>query len=104
MSEFKTRIQAQRTIVQAVNQKSSNMVELFGLSKKAINRWAEENRVSQKSHIYTLLIEASDKLFFLANKSQEQVTEDYRKISCEISAIFGLIKSAQWKGQLNVLE
>lgn len=94
MSEFKTRIHAQRTIVQAVNQKTSNKVELFGLSKKAINRWAEENRVSQKSQIYTLLIEASEKLFFLANKSQEQVTEDYKKISSDLTTILGLINSA----------
>lgn len=96
MSEFKSRIQAQRAIVQTINQLFPNNAELCGLSKKAINRWADDNLVSQKSHMYSLLIEASEKLFFLANKSQEQVTEDYKKISCDLRAIVEMIKIASY--------
>lgn len=92
MSEFKTRISAQRVIVQTVNQKTTT--ELFGLSKKAINRWADDNKISKSSIIYSLLIQASEKLFFLANKSQEQVTEDYKNISADLNEILQNIKKA----------
>jgi hypothetical protein len=92
MSEFKTRISAQRAIVQTVNQKSET--QLFGLSKKAIDRWADDNKISKSSSIYSLLIQASEKLFFLANKSQEQVTEDYKKISTDLNSILQKIEDA----------
>lgn len=33
------------------------------------------------------ITKASEKLFFLANKSQEQITNEYKEISSEISNI-----------------
>lgn len=96
MSEFKTRLQAQRAIIQAVNQKSKlrgGKAELYGLSRQSIERWAEECKVSRDSSIYSLLIEASDKLFFLANKSQEQVTKDYKSASLELRKILKKINN-----------
>ncbi|MEZ8719149.1 hypothetical protein AB6D81_24625 [Vibrio splendidus] len=33
-------------------------------------------------------MQASKKLFFLANKSQEQITEDYKKLSKDVELIF----------------
>jgi hypothetical protein len=60
---------------------------LFGLSSKAIDRWIAANRVDPESRLVELIKAASGKLFFLANKSQEQVTEEYQSISRDISAI-----------------
>lgn len=86
MNEFNNRISAQREILQVVNCRSQ-CEELFGLSSKAIDRWIAANRVDPESHLVGLIKAASGKLFFLANKSQEQITEEYQSIAREISAI-----------------
>ena len=40
-----------------------------------------------------LVTAAAEKLFFLANKSQEQVSEDYRATSIAIAAIASLLET-----------
>jgi hypothetical protein len=72
MSEFINRITAQRDILNILNQ-SSWQEELFGLSSGAIDRWVTVNRLSISSEVVILVKLAAEKLFFLANKSQEQV-------------------------------
>lgn len=84
MNEFNNRISAQREILQVVN-KRPQKEELFGLSGKAIDRWVVANRVDTESRLVQLIRAAADKLFFLANKSQEQITEDYQMLSAEVS-------------------
>lgn len=84
MNEFNNRISAQREILQVVNKRPQDE-ELFGLSGKAIDRWIVANRVDTESRLVQLIRAAADKLFFLANKSQEQITEDYQILSAEIS-------------------
>jgi hypothetical protein len=93
MSEFNNRIAAQRHVLQLVNGKEWESEELFGLSHKAIERWTVANRIDSKSRIVELVEEASSKLFFLANKSQEQVSEEYRATASEIALIAKAIKS-----------
>ena len=88
MSEFNNRIAAQRKILQLVNNSAPESVELFGLSKKSIERWVMENNIETGSRLVRLILTASDKLFFLANKSQEQVTEEYKSIEAEIQSIY----------------
>lgn len=84
MSEFNNRIAAQREILQVVNDRAQKE-ELFGLSSKAIDRWISANQVDPESQLVDLIQTASAKLFFLANKSQEQITEEYATVSREIS-------------------
>jgi hypothetical protein len=86
MSEFKNRMAAQRAILSVVNSRPRRE-ELFGLSNKAIARWATSNGVSQDSRLHQLIESASSTLFFLANKSQEQISEDYRLASNEIASL-----------------
>jgi hypothetical protein len=87
MSEFNNRITAQRQVLQLVNKKKWEGEELFGLSSKAIERWISVNLVNPESRLVLLVKEASAKLFFLANKSQEQISDEYKAISNEITAI-----------------
>lgn len=85
MPEFNNRMDTQRKILQLVNGQTKYKEELCGLSKKAIERWTSENNVAPDQEIVKILVNISEKLFFLANKSQEQITDDYQSISIEIS-------------------
>lgn len=91
MSEFNNRIAAQREILLDINS-GSWQEELFGLSSGAIDRWMNANRLESDSALVELIRQAADKLFFLSNKSQEQVTEDYKLLSGEVSALTAQIK------------
>jgi hypothetical protein len=92
MSEFKNRMATQRQILQLVNCKEHQNEELFGLSSKAIERWATVNAIDPNSKLLSLIKTASGKLFFLANKSQEQISEDYRTASHEIGELTSAIE------------
>lgn len=87
MHEFNNRIAAQRQILQRINRIHWEKEELFGLSSKAIERWIFINRLDPDSRVVGLVKKASSKLFFLANKSQEQISDNYKMISKEISDI-----------------
>ena len=87
MSEFTNRIKAQRELLRIVNSKIASDEELFGLSEPAINRWLSVCNIKNSAKIAELLISASGKLYFLANKSQEQVTEDYKMLINEFRQI-----------------
>jgi hypothetical protein len=78
---------AQRQIVELVNRKLAHKEELFGLSNKAIERWVSVNAIDDNSNLVDLIKTASGKLFFLANKSQEQISEDYQATSREIAEL-----------------
>lgn len=87
MTEFSNRIDAQRHILQIVNNSIKNNEQLFSLSRKAITRWSSNNLIDPNSELVLNIVEASEKLFFLANKSQEQITHEYKIISMEIASI-----------------
>ena len=93
MSEFNNRIAAQREILIVING-GRWQEELFGLSSGAIDRWMTANRLESGSALVELIRQAADKLFFLSNKSQEQITEDYKHLSREVSALTARIKQA----------
>ena len=86
MSEFQSRIEAQRNVLGNVNSYSWNE-ELMGLSRKSIDRWLAQNGLSLESELAALLAAISAKLFFLSNKSQQQVTDEYRSNSLEVSKL-----------------
>lgn len=91
MSEFNNRIAAQREILIHINS-CKWQEELFGLSSGAIDRWMNANRLESGSPLVELIRQAADKLFFLSNKSQEQITEDYKHLSKEVSVLTTQIK------------
>lgn len=93
MSEFNNRIAAQREILLGVNS-AVWQEELFGLSSGAIDRWIIVNNLKSDSSLVSLIRQVADKLFFLSNKSQEQVTDDYKLLSSEVSALTAQIKLA----------
>ena len=85
--EFNNRIAAQRSILQLLNRNQWEAEDLFGLSAKAVDRWVSVNRVDPNSRLVKLVKDAAAKLFFLANKSQEQISEEYRAVSYEIAGV-----------------
>ena len=87
MSEFNNRVSAQRHVLQLVNRRSWKYEQLFGLSSKAIERWVSVNHIDPEANLVKLVSTASEKLFFLANKSQQQVSEEYESLSSEITSI-----------------
>lgn len=91
MDEFNNRIDAQRVVLTIVNAKS-NDEPLLGLSRKAIDRWAQVNHRPYGDEVTKLLIIISDKLLFLANRSQQQVTPEYQMKSSEINDLSKQLK------------
>lgn len=85
-SEFNDRISAQRSLLRTINSSAWKAEPLFGLSRKAIDRWININGIDVSSSLAGLVFAVSSKLFFLANKSQDQVTEEYRIVRSEIVA------------------
>lgn len=91
MQEFNNRIELQREVIKTINN-SNYSFEITGISQGSIERWALDNNISINSEIVKLLYKISNKLFFLSNKSQEQITEDYRKIKSDISKTVNELK------------
>lgn len=87
MEEFNNRINMQREVLGIVNGRRNQKEELCGLSKKAIERWISVNRFHANEEASKLLFTISEKLFFLANRSQEQISEKYVLVSSEISRL-----------------
>lgn len=92
MTEFSNRIDAQRHILKIVNSSMNVSEPLLSLSNKSIKRWYTVNQINNELSLVGKITEASEKLFFLANKSQEQITGEYKSISREISEITNEIK------------
>lgn len=91
MNEFNNRIAAQRELLLSVNS-ALWREELYGMSSGALDRWVRTNSLDRSSRLVSLLLEAAEKLFFLANKSQEQVTAEYRLHSSEVSGLIEAIR------------
>jgi hypothetical protein len=87
MNEFNNRIDAQREVVRLVNRKTGQREELFGLSSKAIDRWLTVNMIDPQCRLAELVKSAAAEMFFLANKSQEQVTDEYRLRAVRVAAL-----------------
>ena len=86
MNEFNNRIDAQREVLRLVNRRHQRE-QLFGLSSKAIDRWISANMIDSRSRLVELVKSAGAELFFLANKSQEQVTDEYRLRSRRVAVL-----------------
>ena len=85
MSEFNNRISTQRDVLKIVNGLGIYKEPLFSLTEKAINRWASNNNIALSNEVLISLLKAiSGNLFFLANRSQEQITDEYSVLSNKI--------------------
>ena len=91
MNEFNNRIELQREVIKIINQKKLDS-QITGLSDSAIKRWVSDNKLDKDSEQIKLLYEISSKLFFLANKSQEQITDSYKKLSIEVSDLVNRLR------------
>ena len=89
MDEFNNRMNVQRRVLSIINSNNSSGEELFGLSEHAISRWASNHAIMPDSLEVKLLVKISEKMSFLATKSQEQITQDYLNLS---DAVEGLIQ------------
>ncbi|WP_109406429.1 hypothetical protein [Proteus faecis] len=85
MHEFKNRINMQRDIILSINSFFANKEPLLGLTNEAIKRWFLKNDINENEKIIKLLLSISDELGFLANKSQEQISEKYINLSISIN-------------------
>lgn len=90
--EFNNRVAAQRAILRVINGTRWSKEQLFGLSSKAIDRWVSVNQIEPGTRLVKLVKDVAAKLFFLANKSQEQVSDEYTSVRTEIIAAFDAIK------------
>lgn len=93
MHDFLNRVDAQRLILESINSRAWSNEPLMSLSGKSIARWIERNNNEPPAGLIQLLKLASEKLFFLANKSQEQITEDYKSLSIEVFHLAEEIKN-----------
>jgi hypothetical protein len=84
MSDFLNRIEVQRRVIKLVNN-SKLTCHLTGLSLSSIKKWAYDNSIEEDTDIYNHLLLISSKLFFLSNKSQEQISEDYKMASIDVN-------------------
>lgn len=87
MDEFVNRMDKQRQVLGIINTKYKCKEELCGLSKKAIERWLHVNSIAPDNDVSIILFKISEKLFFLACKSQEQITDGYKMLSSEIAVL-----------------
>lgn len=85
MEEFVNRMDKQREVLNIINSKFNYKEELCGLSKKTIERWIQVNSIAPDNALTIVLFKISEKLFFLACLSQEQISHDYEMVSAEIS-------------------
>jgi hypothetical protein len=86
-SDFNNRMDAQREFLKIINARTWASEPLFGLSQGAIDRWSAANQLTQSDRIVALVKRAGEALYFLANKSQEQVSPEYRRASNDFTAI-----------------
>lgn len=84
MGDFLNRIDTQRKVIKIINNYNYK-IHLTGLTIKAIEKWRFENNIEKEAECIKILMYISSKLFFLSNKSQEQITEDYKRVSIEIN-------------------
>lgn len=92
--DFVNRIDAQREFLKVINSHKWACEPLCALSHGAIERWVNKNDLSKDNDLVRYVFEAGDALFFLANKSQEQVSPEYKDASIKISSLIARARHA----------
>lgn len=91
--DFNNRLDAQREFVKIVNSFGKLKEELCGLSEGALQRWITVNNLSPDAKVVMLSRKAGDVLHFLANKSQEQVSDQYKSKSQEFRRVLNKLRA-----------
>lgn len=81
-AEFNSRVDLQRQVLKLVNHSKFN-TQLAGLSKSALDNWIFLNNIKNDKLINSLY-NIAEKLFFIANKSQDQITEEYKSLQLSV--------------------
>lgn len=81
-AEFNSRVDLQREVIKIINKKPLKS-QLTGLSKPAIDKWLSINNISNEL-LQKILVNISEKLFFIANKSQDHITEEYKNLQISV--------------------
>ncbi len=87
MHEFNNRIEAQRAILKTINSRNWTSEELAGLAHNTIDRWVSVNRIDPESKLVALVRECGAKLFFLANRSQDQISDEYERATGQLESV-----------------
>ena len=87
MSEFSSRVEAQRRLLKIVNDYSWSGEPLIALNEGAIDRWAITNKLDSSSRFLSLLRDASSRIFVMANNSDDPICGAYRISSIELLEI-----------------
>jgi hypothetical protein len=87
MSEFSSRVDAQRQILKIVNESTCKTEQLFALSGKAIQRWSAANEISSSTKLIRLLHAASAQIFVMANHSDDPIAGTYLLTKERVTAI-----------------
>ncbi|MEX2575902.1 MAG: hypothetical protein WD382_04555 [Halofilum sp. (in: g-proteobacteria)] len=91
--EFVDRYRLQREAIAVVNDSLELKEELCGLSGSAIDRWESINCISD-GDLVSALREIASLLFFLSTKSQDPVSEQYRRRVGELRGALGQLRRA----------
>jgi len=87
-NEFLNRIDLQRKTIQLINKYGIYKHQINSLTFKGIDKWTSLNSIDSSAAHVKAIYNISEKLFFLANKSQEQVSPEYRNLSLDIADDF----------------
>lgn len=94
LSDFKNRIDAQRELLKIVNEHPWPNEQLLSLSEGAIQRWIIANQLPRTSELVVEVFKAAAALYFLANRSQEQITDEYAANSAEFAGCLRHVQTA----------
>ena len=86
-SDFIDRMQAQREMLKCVNSRDWPVAQLSALSDSAIKRWVLANDLRPDSALVSVVVKAGEALGFLANESQQQVSDEYRRQSLDFRSL-----------------
>ena len=100
MSEFSSRVDAQRQILRAVNEGRWKSEQLFALNRKALQRWASVNHIDASTRLVKLLNAASAQIFVMANHSDDPVAGTYVITRERVNAIENQIREELDREQL----
>jgi len=87
MDEFVGRMATQRRILDTVNSHIVSNEKLFGLSAATIRRWEVASGLAPSMEVVVLLQKLSSELFFMATRSQEPVSDEYKTRSRNIALL-----------------
>lgn len=91
--DFSNRLDAQREFLKTVNSFGKLKEELCGLSEGALQRWIIANNLPSEAKVVLLSRKAGDILHSLANKSQEQISDQYKSNSQEFRRVLNKLRA-----------